>query len=229
MTADQLTALASGLGVPPLPGVTSSVLDDLPPEQRGPVVTALLATLHAEGLVDVTTSPLAVERDLAVLLLPLMECEFWLVERADETAKTTTLVGELEGVVVVHTADAGLHTLSLGGALDDVLLELVDASEDAPEAGRPVRSPRSGLLERAPMRPTAQSWRATTTLQRLAVHGAGVERAGVLDGGPGRVWWVTLDSKADDALSDDPSLEALPVGPDELARIVGEWTAVGAR
>lgn len=226
LTAEQLTALAAGLGLPSFPGVTSPLFDDLAPEQRGPVVLALLATLHADGLVDLADSPLVVAPDLTLLVLPLLEGDCWLVERADENAKLTTLVAELEGTVVMHTADGGLHTLSQGGTLEDVLLELVDASGAEPQTTRPVRSPRSGLLERSAMLPTAEAWRATTTLQRFPARGVpGVERAGVLDGGPGRVWWVTLDGAADDALEDDPSLEAVPVGPDGLARIVADWAA----
>ena len=226
LTADQLTALAAALGLPGFPGVTSSLLDGLPAEQRDPVVTALLTTLQTDGLVDLTERPLVVGPVLAVLIMPLLEGTCWLVERADESAKLTTLVGELDGTVVVHTADGPLHTLSLAGAVEDVLLELVDAGDGEPQAARQVRSPRSGLLERAAMTATAEAWRATTTLQRLAAHGApGVEKAGVLDGGPGRLWWVTLDPAGDDVLSDDPSLEAVPVGPDELAALVAEWAA----
>lgn len=222
LTGDQLTALALSLHLPSFPGAPSALLDALPAEHRTPVVTSLLASMEAAGHLVRSGDDVVVDPDLALLVLPLLEGDTWLVERREADQEVTTLVGVLADVVVVHTAHDGVHTLAAADSLLDVLVELVDASEGAAPATRSVRHPRSGLLDRVAMRETAEGWRATTTLQRLSGRG-GVEKASVLDGGPGRLWWVTLDSDADDALDDDPMLEAAPVGPEALAERLGSW------
>ncbi len=218
LTADQLVALATRLGVPGIPGVRSALLEDGPPE----LADALLLTLEAVGHVIRDGEQLVVDPDLALLLVPLLEGECWVVERADQDSATTTVVCRLDDVVVVHARSGELHTLQLAEDLATALLGLLDASAAAAENVHGVRAARSRLLDRPVLASTVGTWRATTTLQRLSTPAA-VEKAGVIDGGPGRVWWVTLDPDADDALEDDPTLLAVPAGPGALGPLLTVW------
>lgn len=224
LTNDQLVALAAGLGVDGFPGAASALLDRLPPQERTSVATALLDTLEAVGLLVHDTGQVVVDPDLAMLLLPLLEGDAWVVERTEDERRTTTLVAQLDGVVVVHSANGSMHTLERADDLIAVLLDLIDASDEEPQATRPLQHRRSGLLDRPTLRPTVESWRATTTLQRLSAPGV-VEKVGVIDGGPGRVWWITLDPDADDALEDDPTLLAVPAGAGALGTLLMHWAA----
>jgi len=220
LTADQLAALAIALDVPGIPGVRSPLLEDGPPE----LAEALLLTLEASGHVIRDGSQLVVDPDLALLLVPLLEGECWVVERAEQDTSTTTIVCRLDDVVVVHTRSGALHTLRLAEDLGKALLGLVDASDAEAESRPGVRAARSRLLDRPGLATTVGSWRATSTLQRLSAPGV-VEKVGVIDGGPGRVWWVILDPDTDDALEDDPTLQAVPVGPYALQARLTDWAA----
>lgn len=210
LTADELTAIARGIGAPRFPGVGPTLYDELAPELHTLLDERLHASLVARGALapDGDGELLPLPPFDAVLTAVLTHRTYVAVEQlapavgAGEFVTRAFLAGE-HGVVR-HTAAEPFHSLQLTpGPLSAALTEpLVPNTAEVivteSQRRRRYRGRLSGLAELIPA--PERGWRRAVGLTRTDVAEDRVRVEAFLalfDGGPDGLWLVGEDDLAE--------------------------------